>query len=278
MSILRIVIRLALFMVLAVLVTRLGVGHVVAQTAQPTPQPRFPKSAFVTVVQRPEPNVSVRPGDIVTSTIVVVNRGEGSARQVTLNVPFDPAQVSVLDVQFSRAGAWVSALLADMLVIQTGRLDAGGDTVTATLRLATLPGLADGTSLGKRISYTWNDDADDGTGRSNLPALVVGDQSRQQPWYPLAVNRVNRAAGVAYVFSSDIFAPREPVTFWYNTPTGQVVELGPIDNDANGIVIASEDGVATLQLSTTGLAPGTYSMVAYGNWTAFTAVGIFQVP
>lgn len=254
-----------------------GIAPASAQTTQPTPRPRYPKGANVTVVQRATPNITVRPGDTVTYTISVVNRGEGNAKNARLTLPFDPDQVELLDAQFSHTGAWVNLLEADYLTIETGRLDSAGGTVTATLRFRVLPGVPAGTHLGERISFTWNDDADNGKGRSNDPGLVVAGSTVEQPYYPLAVLPVSGPAGTNRVFSSDIFAPKEPVTFWYNTPTGQIVELGPIDNDEHGIVIANENGAAGLELPTAGLPPGTYSMVAYGNWTGFTAVGAFQV-
>lgn len=77
--------------------------------------------AFVTVAQHPTPNVSMRPGSIITHTIVVSNRGEGGAELVLVTMPFNPAAVQVLDATFSRSDAWVSQLLTDTLTFETGR-------------------------------------------------------------------------------------------------------------------------------------------------------------
>ena len=86
------------------------------------PRPK-PKPAFVTVVQRPSPNIGARRGQIVSYAIVATNRGHGEAKNTTIELPVDPAGVSVLDAQFSRPDAWVSALLTDSLIIQTGPLE-----------------------------------------------------------------------------------------------------------------------------------------------------------
>jgi hypothetical protein len=227
------------------------------------------KPALVTVVQRPNPNMAAAHSSIVTYTIVAVNRGKGSAKETTITVPFDPAQVQVLDVTTSRPATWVSKLRTNSLEIKIGPLGSQGDTVTATLRLMTLPTVANGTSLGQRLSYHWSDDAGGGDGSSNLPVLTVGDSNTIQPLYPLAVAPGSAPAGATLTFSSPIFKPDEPVAFWYNTPDGKTIAAAQL--------FAQADGSAGLEFTTAGMAPGAYSMVAHGHWTDFTAVTTFQV-
>lgn len=224
--------------------------------------------AFVTVAQYPDPNIAVRPGGIVTYTVVVTNQGAGSAEQVSLSMPYDPAVVQVLDARFSQDDAWVSAVLSDTLVLETGRVSADGGVVTATVRLAVLPQVPLGTQLTGRLLVE-GDGVEDGRDRSNQTTLVVGSSDHSQPFYALSASPARGPSGATYVFSSAIFVPREPVTFWYRTPAGSDVEVG--------VVAADADGVVTLPLTTTDLAAGTYSMVAYGNWSSLTSVGVFQV-
>jgi len=227
-----------------------------------------PVPANVSVVQRTSPSIAATPSSVVTYTIVATNRGDGVAREVAITMPFDPAKVRVLDASFSREGVWISNLSDGNLEIKTGSLQ-GNDSVTATVRLQVLPGVAPGTSLAGQLSYHWWDYAEGGDGRSNTTALVV-DRSVQNPAaYPLSVDPTEGPAGTTFVFSSGLLAPKEPVGVWYNTPNGSVV-AGPT-------YYAKEDGSLTVAFTDANLAPGTYSMVFYGHWTEITATTPFIV-
>ncbi len=222
------------------------------------------KPAFVTVVQRPSPNIAVRPGDTVTYTIVATNRGQGAASNATVTLPFDPAKFRVLDANFSRKEAWVSSIEADALVFQIGRLGSSGDAVTATVRLITQPGLMTGTQLGERLTYRWADGRGGGSGQSNMPVLVATDTTTQQQFYNLTIEE----EGSMRMFASGVFAPNEPVALWYNTPNGTV---GPVPQTH-----ADENGTIHFTFDTAMLPAGSYSMVARGEWSEITAVGTFQ--
>lgn len=234
--------------------------------------PKLPAvAAYVTVVQRPNPNTTAAPGAVVTYTIVAKNWGEGAARQTYIDVPFDPAEVKVLDAAFSRDSAWVSALDSEngMLELQTGLLGAYGDVVTATVRMQVLGSTPVGTDLGQRLAYSWLDEIQNGAGHSNMTMLHVGDDNIHRSLYSLDNSLSGGLAGSTHVFTSAIFAPNEPVDLWYNKPDGSVVGIGRARADDNGLL--------TEALTTTDFGAGTYSMVAYGTWTQFTAVADFEV-
>jgi hypothetical protein len=120
----------------------------------------------------------------------------------------------------------------------------------------------DSAQLGARLSYTWYDHRSGGTGRSNLPIVTQAGETIAQPIYALMVQWTEDTTISA---SSPIFAPGEPVAFWYHTPSGAV--------EAAGRGTADRDGVARLHFKTAGSIKGNYSIVAYGLWTQFTAVG-----
>lgn len=223
------------------------------------------RTALVTAVQRPSPSVSAAPGGVVTVVIEVANRGRGRASNATITLATDPALLAVLDARFSRSGAWVSSLTPQTIVIQTGALAARTDVITITLRLRVLPEAPAGAALGARASFTWRDGVNGGAGRSNLPVLVVGAADQDAPTLPLAITG---GAG-SLTYTSAIFAPFEPVGVWYNTPDGRAVAVATLRADLNGQV----SGL----LSTAGLAPGSYSLVAAGEWSLLTSVGIFEV-
>ena len=253
--------------------------------AQPTPTPALP--AFVTVVQRPDPNMTARrsavdfgisrlrqrqavAGDgIVDYVIEVVNRGEGRARDTLINMPFDPREQRVLDAKFSRDTAWVSTVMTNSLELHTGALNPNGDTITMTVRLLVRPGAAADASLAERLSFRWSDAEGGGEGRSNRSMLAVGTADNNQALYPLMVNPVRGSVGSTHAFSADLFAPGEPVSLWYHTPDGRDVAVALNRADAEGRVL--------INFATNDLPAGDYNMVANGHWTKFTAVGRFEV-
>jgi hypothetical protein len=161
-------------------------GHAAAPTVKP---------AMVTVTQRASPALQVRPGAIVTMTIVAKNHGQGSAKETLITLPFNSAQVEVRDASFSRTTAWVRALREDALEIQTGPLGAGSDAITATLRLRVRDDASVGAVLGARPSYRWRDAAGGGAGAGNLLPLVVADEERDASTWPLAVTPLSARPG-----------------------------------------------------------------------------------
>lgn len=225
--------------------------------------------AHIIVYQDPDPNTVSQRNGIVTYSIVVKNLGKGSAKETVVTMPFDASEAKAIDATFSRKGPWVSKLITNTLEFRTGPLASNGDTVTATVRLATLPAVANNTSLSERLTYRWADGRSGGNGRSNLPILTAGGSDNNQQFYTLNVEPPTGPAGSTHRFTTGIFAPDEPITFWYNAPDGTVE---PLNN-----LTANTDGAMNAEFSTKNLKPGTYSMVARGNWTGFTAVGMFQV-
>lgn len=225
------------------------------------------ESAFVTVAQLPSPNLAAASGSIVSYEIVATNRGRGRAKNVEITLPFDPAEVAVLDARFSRSGAWVSQLLTDTLRIETGPLGSGGDVMTTTVRLRLLPGIAESTALGERLAYRWTDGAGGGAGQSNLPSLVVGQVEERAPVLPLVIERT--ADGSALSLSSPIFVPGESVALWYDTPDGRSVSAGTVAANGSGTVQAS--------ISTASLPAGRYQIVAFGQWSKLTSAGVAEI-
>lgn len=228
------------------------------------PAPRDPPSAVVSVVQRPAPNVSVVAGGLVSYTFVATNRGRGLATEAMITVPFDPAVVSVVDALTSRSATWVSKLGADFVEIRTGEL-ASGDTVTATLRMRVAASAPLGTSLAPRMTFEWNDRTGGGKSSGNLLPLVVGERDLATAQYPLALENSDDG----FFFSAAIFAPNEPVGLWYVIPSGRSVELGTTRADSAGLI--------DLELLIGDDAPGDYSLVAFGTWSGFTAVGDYSL-
>lgn len=255
-------------------------------TPEPQPGKRQSQPAMITVVQRPDPNLvstrstvdfgiasatmppSVPDDGIVNYEIEVVNRGRGSSSNTIIHMPFDTNNVRLLDATFSNEKARVSQIITSttpaVLEIYTGALGSD-EVVTGTVRLLTRPGIADGTPLGQRLSYTWKDARSGGEGTSNLPILVAGAADNNQSYYPLDMH----ADGANVGFGSAAFKPGELVSYWYNAPDGTVVPVGSATADLGG-------GIGFV-VDTTGWPSGNYSMVAMGNWSQITAVTAFSV-
>lgn len=220
------------------------------------------RAARISVVQRAASPATLSPGSQITLTVVAANHGRGGASDVTITLPLDPALLRVDDASFSRPAAWVSALGDSALTIRTGGLGAGGDVVTATIRLTLLDTAADGGAIDGRLGFSWRDKAGGGGGASNDLGLRVGGPA-------FAPSLSASADGAAVTFSSAIFAPREPVGLWYNDADGNAVAVKT--------VFAGEDGAISVAFDTGGLPAGAYTMVAYGHWTEFTALAPFTV-
>ncbi|NTU77786.1 MAG: hypothetical protein HGA45_00040 [Chloroflexales bacterium] len=227
-------------------------------------------SALIYVVQRPTANHGTTPGSIISTEIVVGNYDKGHAKDVTITVPFDPAEVRVIDATFSTAKAWVSKVLTDSLTINTGPI--GADTIiTGTLRMQVVETLAPGTDLSSQLSYRWADGTDGGTGLSNTTILAVADSIDHRPTYTLSVDTPAAVAGSTFTFSSGIFAPNEPIGVWYNKPDGTVGE------EAETFRAAKDGSIVTEFETPSDLPPGDYSFVLYGHWSEFTAVVPFTI-
>lgn len=238
------------------------------ETDAPLPaEQQSAESAFVTVAQLPSPNLAAAPGSVVSYEIVATNRGRGLAKNVQITMPFDPAEVAVLDARFSRSGAWVSRLLTNTLQIDTGSLGGGGDVLTATVRLRVLDGLSADTSIADRLTFRWTDRVSGGGGESNLPVLIVGSETKGAATYPLVVEQV--AQGGVLTVHSPLFIPDEPVALWYDAPAGRSV--------AAGVAIADGSGIVRASIPTAGLPAGHYQVVAFGQWSALTAAGVIDI-
>lgn len=233
-----------------------------------------------------QPSAPADAAGLTAYTITATNDGENAAGNVTINVPFDPAALRFVGATFSQPGAWVSNITAKALEIKTGAVGGDGGSVKAVVRFQALSGGS--AQPVQRLSFDWTDKLKGGHGISNQ-LLGAGAASAYAPL------TVGQSAG-EITFASDAFASNEGVFFWYNTPDGKVIQTRVrrgylIDAEiakqkrnqdssyeqGSEYVFANDQGQAAVTLSTAGLAPGTYTLVARGNSSALTAVATFKV-
>jgi hypothetical protein len=230
----------------------------------------------------------VNPDGSLTYTITAVNDGADLVKNVTITVPFDAGALQPVDWALSQQVGAVSASTPGAIEIKTGALGGNGDSRQATLRFRALAGHS-GAGLAERASYTWNDGEGTHRGVSNLPVAAQ------------TILNIGTEGKVATITSA-AFGTNEPVTFWYNAPDGRVVGMrirngylldadivaakkaandrkahhGVYDQGAPN-VFADEQGNVSVQLSTTDLARGSYTIVARGNTSGLIAVGTVDV-
>jgi len=219
-------------------------------------------------------------------TITTSNDGVNAAGEVTISVPYDSAVLRFVGATFSQPSAWISNNTANALEIKTGSVGGEGGSVKAVLRFQALSGAS--AQAVQRLSFTWTDKLKGGHGISNqLPSTGAAGG-----YLPLSINQ---SAG-AMSFDSNAFASSEGVYFWYNAPDGTViptrVQRGELitanlaeqkyrDNSTfdrgSEHAIADDQGQVGVTISTDGLAPGIYTLVAHGNSSGLNAVATFQV-
>ena len=254
-----------------------GVSSVAAASST-----RAPASVKVGIL----PSTPEDAAGLTAYTITASNDGENAAGEVTISVPYDSAALRFVGATFSQPSAWISNNTANALEIKTGSVGGDGSSVKAVLRFQALSSAS--AQAVQRLSFTWTDKLKGGHGISNqLPSAGTADG-----YLPLSINQ----SAASMSFDSNAFASNEGVYFWYNAPDGTVIptrvqrgklinanlaELKYRDNSdyqrGSEYAIADDQGQVGVAISTDGLAPGTYTLVAHGNSSGLTAVATLQV-
>ena len=251
-----------------------GVSSVAAASAT-----REPASIKVGIL----PSTPEDAAGLTAYTITTSNDGVNAAGNVTISVPYNPAALRFVGATFSQPSAWISNNTPTALEIKTGSVGGDGGSVKAVLRFQPLSSAS--AQAMQRLAFTWTDKLKGGHGISNqLPNAGA--------YLPLSINQ----SADAMWFDSNAFASNEGVYFWYNAPDGTViptrVQRGKLisadlaeqkyrDDSTydrgSEHAIADDQGQVDVTISTDGLAPGTYTLVAHGNSSGLNAVATFQV-
>ncbi|MCS6879726.1 MAG: hypothetical protein RMK84_16900 [Oscillochloridaceae bacterium] len=241
---------------------------------EPEPEPGEPADMVVTIW--PRPSVWVARGGLLEYEFRLTNYGRGTARETVVVFPINRAQVygfyTSLD---SRAGDWVRSVDQNSITVVFGPLSAGARRsgklfmrVNENLPLPSptqTPVLID-----TRASYTFRDDARGGGQRTNWAPVLVGSGPVDTPYIWVQRTPMSGPAGTRFAFFTNRFLPGEGVTTWLNTPGGRVQPLS-LRGTANS------EGSIELVLNSTGLAPGIYQIVLYGQRSGLTGVASFVV-
>lgn len=227
----------------------------------------LPSEIAVTI--RPEPSILVTRGEIITYTIRLKNDSSADADYIQVTLPFDPAQLTLLDVHFTQETDWVTARKQDRITLMFRNLERG-KVITADVSLRVANDLPNGTVINMWARYQWGDGTSGENDKmSNAAPLVVADSPVSAPWTWMVVDPPRGTAQSQFGFFSDRFLPQEPVVFWLNTPDGPraMDKIGTVDLN----------GRLWFDYGAAGLQPGSYQMVAYGKRSEIIAVVTFIV-
>jgi uncharacterized repeat protein (TIGR01451 family) len=223
---------------------------------------------------RLNPDRTARPdaGTLLTYSFSVTNVGMGNARGVTVRFPIAPG-TEVGFAQFLNPRAWVTAVLTNEVVIALPELKRD-DVITGTLVFRPTPVARLGDSLLVRYKVTYTDPARVFNERiSNGVSFVWAEGTLNQTGsdvQPLGVLLKDKETLVT--INSRFFIPEEKVTLWLTTAEGKSIELA-VNYRADG----QGDLTYVFDIGKVGLAPGTYSVSAYGHRSLVTGTGSFKV-
>jgi uncharacterized repeat protein (TIGR01451 family) len=245
-------------------------GPCLTPTPVATPVARQP--AHVAVALQQDPDQAVAPGDLFTYTVRVRNDGPGTAFGTGVRIALD-SSVEVLDFEPGESSSYVDYVGDDAVSVLFHTLD-NGQAAQAQIVARMRPAAAPGTTITSRARVTWDDDQFHRTRQSNRITFQVGptaDSGRHGLQQPLAVTpEPGVAAGTVLTLRGDFFSEDETVSFWLNLPDGAVAPDTALGRaDSAGVVIVAVD--------TTGLAPGSYSLVAHGWDSTVEGVGAFTI-
>jgi uncharacterized repeat protein (TIGR01451 family) len=248
-------------------------------TPTPSPEPE-PDGAELAVTIRARPSILVRPGEAIVYTFTLRNRGDASARETKVTVPFNPEHVRPVSTSLnSRAGDWLSELGAERYTITFGSLAAGAErsgqvTVHVSSGLPIRP--SNPVVIDTRASYNWRDGAGGGSGRSNWAPVVVGSSTVHGDLVWVLVTPARGPIGTSHAFFSNRFLPGERVSAWVNVNRGAggVRSLSVTD-------VANSLGEVTLRIRSTDTNPdlprGTHQIVLAGQRSGLQGVVDFTV-
>lgn len=214
-------------------------------------------------------------GDTLGYDITANNVGSGIAYYTNVVIPIDASALQVVGTSLSGTPSWLATNTSSLIEFRIERLYSN-ESATLSVDFHKLSADA---AWSSPVQFSWGDAEGNHAGTSNTPQSSFGNA---------ALNV--RVSGDNASFSGSMFAANEPVTIWYNAPSGDVVGVsvaynntiltGDSDDDlednARSSAIADTNGEVWLAWNLNGLPTGSYSLVARGNWTGITAVGSFQ--
>lgn len=249
--------RLVLYVVLALLALTIGPAPVVRAVGESEPDLRLRIW--------PDPD-RVGRGDVIAYDMTLDNVGSNRATRVNMTLPFDSQHLTLVQTWFDNSNTWVSELDNESVTVMFGTLR-GGESRRAKLFFKVNATAPDWLEIKMRGTVRWSTKIPDQRVRSNWTTVVVVGQADITPRAVAAP--AEGPAGTLFHFTITNYFPTEKIAVWLNTPSGvQAVDIARLTND---------QGNTELELDTHDLAPGEYSLVAYGRTSQITQVAPFAI-
>jgi hypothetical protein len=244
-----------------------------APTPTPVPAQQPPADLIVQLRQTPDRIAANNPENLVSYSFKVKNVGAGTASSLVLVLPIDPA-LEVGFATFDNPKAWVTTITTTSVNISLPDL-ANQQVVSGTIVFRPKASPKAGIKVSTRVTVKYDDPS--GTGKSRISNGVTfsfGEPGSNQDVAGgniqlMEPDNTTVKAGDKVVYLASFFVPDETVTFWLTKPDNSSLSLGTINS--------GETGAISITLDTTGLAPGSYVVAAYGNRSEITGSGILIV-
>jgi hypothetical protein len=213
------------------------------------------------------------PENLIVYSFKVKNVGQGVASSLSLEFPIAP-ELRVGYAEFGNPKVWVAELKSDKLVIWLPPLYTN-DVVTGTItfRPNDLKPPLPGSRVFTRYKLFYDDP--DGAGKKQLSNAVAynfggADSNKDESHGSIQLMKpLTVVAGRKPEFEPDFFIPQELVSFWVTKPDGT--------SQALGTGRANREGQFEFKVDTTGLAPGTYVVAAYGTRSEITVRAVLTI-
>jgi hypothetical protein len=225
--------------------------------------------------------LELNPGDTLSVRIRVTNPLTRTLDRITVKLDYDRGQITPIDSDFNRDSDWVSDLSDSRVTVAFKDIGAGKSRTGRVLFRVNQPAPGN-TTVDLHARFNWSVDASasnpslsgSGSTDGDEPLIVAPDgvltNSNVIDSQPQAAiePRSGGAGGLFRAYASG-FRGGERISIWLNTPSG----IAAIPHD----LIANSNGEVWPEFSSSGLAPGSYGLVIYGQESTQTLVVPFTV-
>jgi hypothetical protein len=241
--------------------------------ALPTAQPvQADEEADVDITLWAEPSIYIARGEVQAYKLRIENRGDSMMAYARVRLPYDPAQLTLVDAQFDGEKDYVYRINEDAVTVHIEGV--GSDSTRfAVLFFRVADNLPNGTAITMIADYDWEDKNGnyDLENRSNAAPVVVWDFNLTGSAVWMAVDPQRQTIGNDVNLFSDRFIPDERVTPIITLPDGSERRISEERQSAD------PNGRVWLHLPTGDLPPGSYQVRLEGEDSDLVAGGSFEL-
>ena len=248
----------------------------------------FGLSRGATAATATQPDVDIEadplqlsPGDTLSVKVRVTNPFTSTLSKITVKLDYDSGQLTPIDSDFHHDSDWVSDL-NDSRVTLTFKDISAGKSRSGTVLFRVNQPMPGNTSVDLHAKFNWSVDATttspskhgSGSTDGDEPLIVAPDGVLTDPNVidsapRAAIEPRSGASGSLFRAYASGFTGGERISIWLNTPGG----VAAVPHD----LVANANGEVWPEFSSSGLAPGSYGLVIYGQESTQTLVVPFTI-